>query len=292
MIRASSSLLRWRSTAGPLAATTSLLQRVDLKLIQELRFRTDAPISDCNSALKECNLDLDAAAEWLKKKGIAKATKKEGRVTENGLVVAAIDRVYGGGVITLCSETDFASRNAHFSTTAATVRNKLLDIIVSSKGESLRNPDQLFADLTSTTKETLASAIAVLGENVTLKSFTPIPTPQEEADDVKTFPLAFGKYVHNSISEADAGGIVGLVAVRRLPEAASLDATVLDDLAQHFVGSSGDTSNYVHQNFLGSSDTVGQWLKKHHVKLQCGMVLPFGKQPIVTFPAVPRRPKA
>lgn len=291
MIRTTTTLLR-RQSSGAFCASAALLQRVDLKLIQELRFRTDAPISDCNSALKECNLDLDAAAEWLKKKGIAKATKKEGRVTENGLVIAAIDRVFGGGVVSLCSETDFAARNAHFSTTAAAVRNKLLDVIVASKGDALRNPDQLFADLSVATKETIASAIAVLGENVTLKSFTPIPSPAEEADDVKGLPLAFGKYVHNSLTEADAGGIVGLVAVRKLPEAAALDAVLLDDLAQHFVGSSGDTSNYVHQNFLGSSDTVGQWLKKNNVKLHCGMVLPFGKQPIVTFPAVPRRPKA
>lgn len=285
-MRASIWLLR---RSGALSPSLIALQRPELKLIQELRFRTDAPISDCNAALKECNLNLDEAAEWLRKKGIAKANKKEGRVTENGLVIAAVDRALGGGVIRLCSETDFASRNAHFSAAAAAVKAKMLELIAGSNGAILQNSEEALQRLTEATKDILASTIAVLGENIAVRGFTCVPLPDTEPEDVKQLPLAFGKYVHNSLTEADAGGIVGVVAVRNM--SGSLDVVVLDDLAQHFVGSSGDTSNYVHQSFLGSKETVGQWLKKHNVKLATSMVLPFGKEPILTHPAVRPPPK-
>jgi elongation factor Ts len=269
--------------------------RVDMKTIQELRFRTDAPISDCNMALKECNLDLDAAAEWLRKKGIAKANKKEGRVTDHGLGVAILDAKYGAAVLSICSETDFACRNEKFVAAASAVKQKYLDMIAATNGAALSGSDDVVKELSTISHEILASTIAVLGENIVVKSIVPLalPSGEIESEEIRQLPLAFGKYVHNSCTgDSDAGSIVGLVAVRKLPvENGDHSAMQIEDLAQHFVGSSGDTSNYIHQSFLGSDDTVGQWLKKNHVKLASSMVIPFGKQPIITLPAAGRPPR-
>lgn len=277
-----------------IAATGLCLQRETLKLVQELRFRSDAPISDCNTALKECNFNMEAAIEWLKKKGIAKASKKEGRVTENGVVIAAVDRSYGGAIVSLCCETDFGSRSEYFATTAKTVQECMLKLIAESSGEIIKDSTAAFDALNAKCNaDVFPGAKFVLGENITLKAVTPIPFPsaEVEGEEVRSLPLRYGKYTHNASFQQDVGSIVGLVAVRQLAsEAPAISNDSLDELAQHFVGSSGDTSSYVHQSFLGSSDTVGQWLKKNNVKLTSSFVMNFGKEPIVNFPAVRRQP--
>lgn len=276
------------------APSAILLQRVDLKLIQELRFRTDAPISDCSMALKECNLDMDAAAVLLRKKGIAKANKKDGRVTVHGLVVAAVDERFGAAALSICSETDFACRNEKFAAAASAVQQKYLEMVAATNGAALSDSDDVLGELSKVSHDIIASTIAILGENIIVKSITPLrmPPAEVEGDDIQRLPLAYGRYTHNACAgHGDAGSIVGLVAVRKLVVEGGDNREVLtNDLAQHFVGTSGDTSNYVHQSFLGSDETVGQWLKKNHVKLASSMVIPFGKEPIITLPSAGRRP--
>jgi elongation factor Ts len=86
-----------------------------MELIKELRERTGAGISDCKKALVECEASMDKAIEFLRKKGLAKAAKKAGRIATEGLVTHYI---HGGGRIgvlleTNC-ETDFVARNPDF----------------------------------------------------------------------------------------------------------------------------------------------------------------------------------
>lgn len=91
------------------------MAQVSMELIKELRERTGAGISDCKKALVECDADVEKSIDFLRKKGLAKAAKKEGRVATEGLVS---HYVHGNGRIgvlleTNC-ETDFVARNPDF----------------------------------------------------------------------------------------------------------------------------------------------------------------------------------
>jgi elongation factor Ts len=86
---------------------------VSAGLVKDLREKTGAGMMDCKNALSETNGDIEAAIDWLRKKGLAKAAKKSGRVAAEGLVgVAVEDNV--GVVVEVNSETDFVARNDDF----------------------------------------------------------------------------------------------------------------------------------------------------------------------------------
>ncbi len=90
---------------------------ITAKMVKELRERTNAGMMDCKKALTECGGDMDKAAEYLRKKGIAAAAKKEGRQTSQGIVDAYIHpggRV--GVLVEVACETDFVARTEDFQT--------------------------------------------------------------------------------------------------------------------------------------------------------------------------------
>jgi len=89
--------------------------KIDMELVKELRARTGAGIMDCKNALEEANGDIEKAIEILRKKGIAKAAKKIGRVTKEGVIYAYIhpgNRV--GTIVEVNCETDFVARTEEF----------------------------------------------------------------------------------------------------------------------------------------------------------------------------------
>ena len=82
-------------------------------MVKDLREKTGAGMMDCKSALTETNGDIEAAVDWLRKKGLSKAAKKSGRVAAEGLVAVAVKG--GKGVLVeVNSETDFVARNDDF----------------------------------------------------------------------------------------------------------------------------------------------------------------------------------
>jgi elongation factor Ts len=90
---------------------------INAKLVKELRDQTNAGMMDCKKALTECAGDMDKAADWLRKKGIASAAKKEGRATSQGLVEAYIHPGAQVGVLVEVNcETDFVARTDDFKT--------------------------------------------------------------------------------------------------------------------------------------------------------------------------------
>ena len=97
---------------------------VDMNLLKQLRDTTFAPLKDCKEALEATNGDLDAAIEWLRKKGAASAAKKADRETNEGAVKT---RVVGNTIyaITLACETDFVAKNDHFQQLADTLLDTL-----------------------------------------------------------------------------------------------------------------------------------------------------------------------
>ena len=102
------------------------MAEVTAKLIQELREKTSAGMMDCKKALMENNGDIEAAADWLRQKGIVKAASKAGRVAASGLVtVVKCDHL--GCVVELNAETDFVAKNDKFQSLVANVANKALE---------------------------------------------------------------------------------------------------------------------------------------------------------------------
>ncbi|KAK7195502.1 Elongation factor Ts, mitochondrial [Novymonas esmeraldas] len=257
-----------------------------MELVKTLRYRTEAPISDCSAALKETNGDVDAAMQVLRKRGAARAMKKGDRVTEHGFVVSCVGSTpaSGAAIITVCSETDFAARNEHFQKACVQARAHLRNLLDSTGGAVLANPEEATKQLNESMAEELRATIAVLGENMRVRSITPLlPAPHVSER------LLIGSYTHGSLSIHDVGRIVGLVAVSQLREGEVVPSDVLTSVGRHFVATSGAEGNYAHQNFFGSeTETVGKWLKQRGLRFSSSLVQEFGKEPVVhTAPAPP-----
>jgi len=157
--------------------------------VKELREMTGAGMMDAKKALTETDGDMDAAIDWLRTKGLAKAAKKAGRTAAEGLVAVAVDG--GKGVaVEVNSETDFVGKNAEFQTMVKSIADAALNV---SDVEALKT-----ADLGGkSVEETINNKIATIGENMTLRRMESI-----EGDQVVT-------YVHNAV--ADGMGKIGVV---------------------------------------------------------------------------------
>ncbi len=132
------------------------MAEVTAKLIQELREKTSAGMMDCKKALIENNGDIEAAADWLRQKGIVKAASKAGRVAASGLVtVVKCDNM--GCVVELNAETDFVAKNDKFQKLVADVANKALEL----SGD--------FDKTLAAVKDDIAATIATIGENMNLR---------------------------------------------------------------------------------------------------------------------------
>lgn len=154
---------------------------ISAKLVKELRDKTGAGMLDCKKALEETNGDVNAAVDYLREKGIAKAAKKADRVAAEGLCNVVVD---GNAALLfeLNSETDFVAKNEQFLTLLDTVGTALLASRVSSTEAALS------VDVNGQTIDTLLkAATATIGENFTLRRVTRV-----EKTDAQTF----GFYKH------------------------------------------------------------------------------------------------
>lgn len=136
-------------------------------MVKELRERTSAGMLDCKKALDETNGDMDAAIDYLRKKGIAKAAKKEGRIAAEGIIVSAVSADKKTGVILeFNSETDFAGKNEAFVKLANDIAKIALEGNFASV-EELKN-----ADLNGkTVDENVKELVAKIGENMNVRRF-------------------------------------------------------------------------------------------------------------------------
>src|SRR5215472_3341173 len=98
---------------------------ITAQMVKELRDKTGAGMMDCKSALGETGGDLEQAVDWLRKKGLAKAAKKAGRIAAEGLVATALS-ARKGVVVEVNSETDFVARNDLFQGLAKMIANVAL----------------------------------------------------------------------------------------------------------------------------------------------------------------------
>ncbi|HEX9169149.1 MAG TPA: translation elongation factor Ts, partial [Roseiarcus sp.] len=164
-------------------------------LVKDLREKTGAGMMDCKNALSETNGDIEQAIDWLRKKGLAKAAKKSGRVAAEGLVGLAVEGNLGV-VVEVNSETDFVARNDDFQALVRGVLAVALEHAPEVSAEAVLGARYPGGGAVS---EAVANAIATIGENITLR----------RAQGLSVAQGAVGHYVHGSI--ADGLGRIGVI---------------------------------------------------------------------------------
>ena len=133
-------------------------------MVKELRDSTGAGMMDAKKALTESDGDMEAAVDWLRTKGLAKAAKKSGRTAAEGLVAVVVD---GGTAVAveMNSETDFVAKNADFQSMVGKIAQAALavDDVDALKAVELDG---------KTVEATVTDAIATIGENISLRRMT------------------------------------------------------------------------------------------------------------------------
>lgn len=143
------------------------MAEVTASLVKDLRERTGAGMMDCKRALTENNADIEAAIDWLRKKGLSAAAKKSGRVTAEGLVGAVVQGTKGA-VVEVNAETDFVGRNELFQNYVQKVTELAINVpnaealLASPYGEGRSVADQL------------THLISVIGENMNFRRMASI----------------------------------------------------------------------------------------------------------------------
>lgn len=192
------------------------MAEITASMVKELRESTGAGMMDAKKALVENNGDMEAAVDWLRTKGLAKAAKKSGRAAAEGLVAVATndDHTYGVAV-EVNAETDFVSRNETF-------QNFVDQVTVMAKGGFDTVEALLDADMDGkSVKDTLTGLVATIGENMTLRRMESVSVSQGYV----------ATYVHNAVSEGK-GKIGVLVGLESSKDKAELE-TLGKQIAMH-----------------------------------------------------------
>jgi elongation factor Ts len=171
------------------------MANISPQMVKELREKTGAGMMDCKAALVETSGNAEAAVDWLRKKGLAKAAKKASRIAADGLVGVALAPAHGV-VVEVNSETDFVARNDHFQGLVKMIAHAAL-----KTGTNLEAIKAAHAG-SQTIGDAIASAIATIGENMTLRRAASLSVEHGRV----------ASYVHSSISEG-LGKIGVLVAL-------------------------------------------------------------------------------
>ena len=165
---------------------------ISASMVKELRDQTGAGMMDCKAALSESNGNLEAAVDWLRKKGLSKAAKKAGRVAAEGLIGIAL-AANKGIVVEVNSETDFVARNDLFQ--------GLVKMIADAALGTGPDVDKILAARVGaiTIADAIADTVAKVGENMTLR----------RAGALSVTKGVVASYVHNSVS--DGLGRIGVI---------------------------------------------------------------------------------
>ena len=166
---------------------------ITASMVKELRESTGAGMMDAKKALTETSGDFEAAVDWLRTKGLAKAAKKSGRIAAEGLVAVSVDGS-SGVAIEVNSETDFVAKNAEFQEMVRGISGVALDV---DSVEALAEADFQGKKVS----EVITDKIATIGENLSLRRISKI-----SGDQVVS-------YVHNAVADG-MGAIAVLVALK------------------------------------------------------------------------------
>jgi elongation factor Ts len=184
---------------------------ITAQMVKELREMSGAGMMDAKKALTEVDGDMEAAIDWLRTKGLAKAAKKADRIAAEGLVGVAVSGTKGVAV-EINSETDFVAKNADFQKLVAGVTEAALGVSTVEELAAVNVAGK-------TVDDTITSAVAVIGEKISLRRMAVV-----EGDSVAA-------YVHNSAAEG-MGKIGVLVAVK------GTDNGIAKQIAMHIAATS------------------------------------------------------
>ena len=147
---------------------------ITASMVKELREMTGAGMMDCKKALNETNGDMDAAVEYLRKIGQAKAEKKAGSIAAEGIVKTVVKDDKVAAIVEVNSETDFVAKNAEFQGFVEEVANQAADSDAADMDAFMA--EAWAADPSKTVKDALVEKIAVIGENLSIRRFEKIVT--------------------------------------------------------------------------------------------------------------------
>ena len=182
------------------------MAEITAALVKELREKTGAGMMDCKKALGETAGDLEGAVDWLRKKGLAAAAKKAGRVAAEGLVAVAAEGTIGA-VVEVNAETDFVGRNDQFQAfvkSVAAVALKSENDVAAIKAAKLASG--------KTVEEEVTSLIATIGENMNFR----------RAKVLKVSQGVVATYIHSATAPG-LGKIGVLVALESAGDVAKLN---------------------------------------------------------------------
>ena len=145
------------------------MANITAAMVKELREMTGAGMMDCKKPLGETDGDMDAAVEFLRKNGQAKAEKKAGRIATEGLCCVALKDDKTAAVVEVNSETDFVAKNEEFQKFVAAVANQAVNSDAADMDAFLA--ESWNQDAAKTVKEALVDKIAVIGENLNIRRF-------------------------------------------------------------------------------------------------------------------------
>lgn len=177
-------------------------------LVKQLRDSTGVGMMDCKKALAETNGDMEAAVDWLRTRGLAKAAKKADRVAAEGLVGVATTGTKAS-VVEVNSETDFVARNDQFQSIVGTVAKLALD----ADSDVAKLGEMPFPGAGHSVQAELTEAIAKIGENMNLRRTQTLSVTDGVVES----------YVHNAV-KAGLGKIGILVALESTGDKAALSA--------------------------------------------------------------------
>lgn len=209
---------------------------ITAQMVKELREMTGCGMLDSKKALEATNGNIDEAIEYLRKKGLAGAEKKAGRITAEGLSLTVLsDDFKTGVVVEINSETDFVAKNEKFRSYVLNVANQALDSSSNTLDDFLN--EKWKADTTKTVKEELSTQISIIGENLTIRRFDKLISPNGLVYD----------YVH-------AGGKIGVLV--------AVESNVVNDAIKEMTKHIAMQVASMRPKFVSSDDIDEEFKKK------------------------------
>ena len=194
---------------------------ITAQMVKELRIKSSAGMMDCKKALSETNGDMDAAVDWLRKKGLATASKKSGRVASEGLIGICIEDNFGS-IVEVNSETDFVARNVEFQEFVSSVAK----ISLNNKGDLDDILKSKYLNFDKSVQEVLTDKIAKIGENMSLRRTNVLSVSNG----------IIAGYIHNSVKD-NLGKIGVLISLESNADKSALKQ-LGKELAMHIAATS------------------------------------------------------
>lgn len=173
------------------------MAEITASMVKELREKTGAGMMDCKSALNESGGDMEAAVDWLRTKGLAKAAKKAGRVAAEGLI-GVVANGNAGAVVEVNSETDFVARNEQFQKMVSDIAS----VALANDGDFDKLVEAEYPGASKSVKDYVTEMVGTIGENMSVR----------RAGYISVSEGAVAAYVHNQVVPGlgKIGVLVGL----------------------------------------------------------------------------------